>query len=173
MSHALWGDSIYSMVTDSLVSSLILICRTLITESIDIINEKINPSERNLWLEKWQTPSALVSRNHTQVALSGSFLKYFVPQFFLMHVSSCIRIELVHRQGITMSHDHQSSGLWWENLAIFSSLNSYSKDVSNHSVLRLSTFVNFSINFFLLPRFLQLALFMDVVKKMCLNDNYW
>ena len=99
------------MVTDSLVSNLVLICITLNTESIDVVNEKINPSERNLWPEKWQTLSALVSRNCTQVALLGSFLKYFVPQFFLMHVYSCIKVELVHGQGITMSHDHQSSDL--------------------------------------------------------------
>lgn len=115
----LWGVFNLLMVTDSLVSSLIPICRTLDIKSIDIISEKINPSERNLWPEKWQTLSALVSRKCTQVALLGSFSKYFAPQFLLMYASSCIRVELVHGLGIRVSHDHQSSDLWWEKSAIF------------------------------------------------------
>ena len=43
------------MVTDFLVSNLVLVCMNFNTESIDIINEKIGPSERNLWPEKWYT----------------------------------------------------------------------------------------------------------------------
>ena len=49
------ADSIYSLVTDFLVSNLVPICRNLNAEFIDVTNEKIGLSKRNLWPENWYT----------------------------------------------------------------------------------------------------------------------